>query len=229
MRAGGFILSNFIKKQMKSTNTIAVIGGTGKSGTYLVKELLRRNYKVKLLVRNPEKKPQENPNLQVVLGDVKDPKSIHQLLQGVEMLISNLGLGIPASPRTIFSETTASIIQKVSDRKSFRYILLSGLQVDAKGDKKGQFAQYATEYMRKSFPISTQDKQEECDLLDKSRLNWTIVRSSMIDLTSDEREYAVSTSDCKGQKISASSLAQFMVDQLESEKFSKKAPFIWDK
>jgi len=101
--------------------------------------------------------------------------------------------------------------------------------VDTKGDEKGAYTKAGTEFMYSNFPISTQNKQEEYKLLLESNLNWTMIRSSMIDLTDEKREYAISTTDCGGQKISASSLAEFMVDQLESEKFSKKAPFIWDK
>jgi uncharacterized protein YbjT (DUF2867 family) len=34
---------------------IAVIGGTGKAGKYLVKKLINRGFKIKVLLRNPGK------------------------------------------------------------------------------------------------------------------------------------------------------------------------------
>lgn len=38
---------------MKNTN-IAVIGGTGKSGKFLVKQLLNQGFHINLLLRNPQ-------------------------------------------------------------------------------------------------------------------------------------------------------------------------------
>lgn len=214
---------------MKKYNTIAVIGGTGKSGNYLVKELLERNYKVRLLVRNPEKSPPTKENLEIVFGDVLNPASIRELLKESDAVISTLGLGIPISQKTIFSETTKSIIEEFKRNNLKRYIVLSSLNVDTDLDDKGDFTKAATKFMYDNFPISTQDKQDEYDLLSNSILDWTIIRSSMIELTDQKTDYLASTIDCKGQKISASSLAEFLVDQLESTEYLKKAPFIWNK
>ncbi|EAZ81343.1 NAD(P)-dependent oxidoreductase [Algoriphagus machipongonensis] len=214
---------------MKKFNKIAVIGGTGKSGSYLVKELLNQEYQVKLLLRNPEKSPPKNKNLELVVGDVSKPSSIKELITGSDALISTLGIGIPESPRNIFSKTTQLIIQELRRSNLKRYILLSSLNVDTEQDQKSEFAKAATAFMYSKFPVSTKDKQEEFNLLNNSGLDWTMVRSSMIELTDSKSDYAVSTIDCLGQKISAASLAAFLVKQLESEEFIRKAPFIWDK
>jgi uncharacterized protein YbjT (DUF2867 family) len=40
---------------MNSSYKIAVIGGTGKSGSYLIQELFSNNFPIKALVRNPQK------------------------------------------------------------------------------------------------------------------------------------------------------------------------------
>jgi uncharacterized protein YbjT (DUF2867 family) len=39
---------------MQSNIKVAIIGGTGKAGNYLVKQLLAQNIPVKFLHRNPE-------------------------------------------------------------------------------------------------------------------------------------------------------------------------------
>ncbi len=214
---------------MKNLHTIAVIGGTGKSGTYLVKELLERNYKVRLLVRNPEKTPTFHQNLEIVYGDVSDPESVSDLLSGSEAIVSALGIGVPMSSKTIFKETTKLIIEQLQFRPQTRYIVLSGLNVNTEFDQKSESIKAGTEFMYSNFPISSQNKQEEYEVLLESDLNWTLIRSTLIELTEEKRMFAVSTLDCKGSKIAAASLAQFMVDQLESEEFCRKAPFIWDK
>lgn len=214
---------------MKKHTTIAVLGGTGKSGPYLVKELLARGYNVKLLIRNRDKTPPSNENLKYVYGDVTDPNSIPALLKDADAIISNLGTGIPMSSKTIFGETTAQIIKALEGSNNFRYIMLTGLNVDTAADKKGEMTKAGTNFMYANFPISTQNRQDEYEMLRQSNLDWTLVRSSLIELTDESPDYATSTLDCGGQKISASSLAKFMVDQLESSEYIKKAPFIWNK
>jgi len=40
---------------MQQNIKIAVLGGTGKAGKYLVKQLRKQGFQIKLLLRNPEK------------------------------------------------------------------------------------------------------------------------------------------------------------------------------
>lgn len=57
---------------MKELHKIAVIGGTGKSGNYLVRHLLKQHYSIKILVRDPSKFKIKNPLVQLIKGDVED-------------------------------------------------------------------------------------------------------------------------------------------------------------
>jgi uncharacterized protein YbjT (DUF2867 family) len=61
-----------------------VIGGTGHVGSEVVKELLKRNADVRVLVRQLGVK--SLPGVEVVVGDLLDPVSIEKALQGVEKL-----------------------------------------------------------------------------------------------------------------------------------------------
>jgi putative NADH-flavin reductase len=62
---------NFIKRIMQKNIKIAVIGGTGKSGKYLVQHLLRQGYAFKMLVRNAEAVPIERPLVGVKSSQVE--------------------------------------------------------------------------------------------------------------------------------------------------------------
>ena len=57
---------------MHSKKNVAVIGGTGKSGKYLLKKIVTRDLRVKALVRNPATLSLQSPNLEITTGDVKD-------------------------------------------------------------------------------------------------------------------------------------------------------------
>ena len=52
---------------MLQTIKVAVIGGSGKAGNYLVKELLNRGFQVKALLRRPDVDPTIAARLQAVL------------------------------------------------------------------------------------------------------------------------------------------------------------------
>jgi uncharacterized protein YbjT (DUF2867 family) len=71
-------------KQRESPVRILVIGGTGRVGSEVVKELRKRDADVRVLVRKPEQ--QSLPGVEVVVGDLLDPVSIEKALQGVDKL-----------------------------------------------------------------------------------------------------------------------------------------------
>lgn len=63
---------------------ILVIGGTGHVGSEVVKELVKRNADVRVLVRKPDVK--SLPGVETVEGDLLDPVSIDKALKGVDKL-----------------------------------------------------------------------------------------------------------------------------------------------
>lgn len=213
---------------MKSNQKIAVIGGTGKSGTYLVKELLSRNFHVNLLVRNPEKIPEDSHNLTVIIGDVLTENEVEKLIQGCDAVVSTLGLGIPASTPDLFEKASLIILKTMSSFGIKRYILTTGLNVTTPSDQKSEKNLQATAWMEHTFPISTKSKQNEYELILNSGLDWTIVRLPMIELTDQKNPVGTDLKDCKGNSISATSLAAFLADQIHSGQFIQKAPFIFN-
>ncbi len=96
---------------MKKNSKIAVIGCTGKSGKYLVRALLKEGYKLKALVRNPEKDSSESHLLEVVHGSVSDFTALQALLKGCEAVISTLGMGVPPSEPPIFSTSPRHVLR----------------------------------------------------------------------------------------------------------------------
>ena len=213
---------------MKQTIKIAVIGGTGKSGKYLVNQLINQDFQFKILVRNPEHFQTNNPNIEVIYGNVTDYHSIYELLKDCQAVISTLGMGVPPSEPTIFSQSTSNVIKAMNSLKIKRYIVTTGLNVDTPFDKKSTKTAFATEWMKNTFPLSTADKQLEYKILSTSNVDWTLVRLPLIELTEERNPVASNLEDCQGDKISATDLAHFLIEQLTSEIFIRKAPFIYN-
>lgn len=211
---------------MNSKTKIAVIGGTGKSGKYLVKQLLEQGFQIKILLRNPDNFQIKNSLVEVVKGDVINYSDVSALIEDCQAVISTLGLGNPASEPTIFSKASTNVIQVMNEQNIHRYIVTTGLNVDTPLDKKSPKTQYATDWMRNNYPISTADKQSEFDILSNSNVDWTLVRLPLIEQTDKSSEIIVSLEDCPGDKISATDLANFLIKQLSTETFVRKSPFI---
>ena len=65
---------------------VLAIGGTGKVGSAVVKELVRRGADVRALVRNKDGGSKMPPQVETVAGDLLDPVSVENALDGVDKL-----------------------------------------------------------------------------------------------------------------------------------------------
>lgn len=216
----------FIKKQMEHTAKIAVIGGTGKSGKYLVKQLLGQGFHFKMLVRNPDNFQINNSLVEVIKGNANDYESVRSLLTGCQAVISTLGLGQPPSETSIFSQATTHIIRAMNECGVRRYIVITGLNVATDFDNKSPKTKFATDWMFANYPKTTADKQTEYNILLESNVDWTLVRLPLIEQTDVSGDIIISLEDCPGDKISAADLAIFLISQLSDSTYSKKSPFI---
>jgi len=106
---------------------IALIGASGFVGSALLKESLKRGHSVTAIVRHPEKITLNDPNLQIIQGDVLSEQSITDVIKGVDVVISAYNPGW-TNPN-ISQETTAayqSIISCVKKAKIPRLLIVGG-------------------------------------------------------------------------------------------------------
>ncbi len=84
--------------------TVLVAGASGYLGRYVVTEFSKRGYRVRALVRNPEKITTGGPNLEpavadvadeIVTGDATEPRTLKDVCRGVDLVFSCMGLTRP--------------------------------------------------------------------------------------------------------------------------------------
>ena len=209
---------------MEQLNKIAIIGGTGKAGKILVKELVNQGFKIKVLLRNPEKLDINNPLVEKIQGDVRNYESVHALISGCSAVISTLGQ--TKAEELVFSVAAENIIKAMKSLHVSRYILLTGMTIVAPQDKKSLFSKFLAGIMKLNFRDIIADKQKEFGLISESGLEWTVVRVPMIEQTEITRPVKVSLEDCPGNKISTTDLVNFLIKQLPDKEYLRKAPFI---
>ena len=209
---------------MKEQQKIALLGGGGRTGNYLVTRLLEQGYSLKLLLRHPEDFTIQHPSIEIIHGDAIDPQAIGLLLKGCHAVISTVGQR--KDEPLVSGVASANILQAMAGNGILRYIVLAGINVDTPFDKKGPETVQATEWMKTNFPLIHADRQKTYSLLSDSEFNWTLVRVPFIEFTDGNDEVTVQLEDCPGNKISAGGIARFLTGQLTDTTYYQKSPFI---
>lgn len=210
--------------QMKTIHKVAVLGGGGRAGNYLVNQLLKEGFSIKLLLRHPENFTIQSSEIEIIKGDALDIESIKVLLQDCQAVMSTVGQR--KEEPLVASSATNNILKVMNKYKIERYVLLAGLNIDTPFDKKSPKTTLATEWMKTNFPIIQEDRQKAYDLLLKSDVNWTQVRVPFIEFNDISSQISISLEDCLGDKISAIDIAKFMIQEMTESKFSRQSPFI---
>ncbi len=203
---------------------MAVIGGTGKAGRYIVRELLHHGYSLRLLLRNSSAFTVKHSLIEIARCDARDPLVVEQTLEGCDAVVS--ALGQPVGETSIFSVACRNILSAMEKHGIRRFIGLTGLNVDTPGDSKSGYTASATEWMYANYPNTTADKQVEWEMLNASTMDWTLLRLPLIELTESKPHVRMSLTDCPGRKISASSLADYIAKELENPQWIRQSPFI---
>ena len=73
-----------------SVPLVALTGATGFIGRHLLKELPKRGYKIRVLLRRPTMLPPEASG--AVVGDLAAPRNMSDALAGVDAVIHSAGL-----------------------------------------------------------------------------------------------------------------------------------------
>lgn len=147
---------------------VALIGGTGFVGSYLVDELLRQGHQPVVLVRpGSEHKVEQREHCQLVVGDVKNPVSLRDTLNGCAAVIYGIGILREFSDQGITFEElqfqgAARTMALAVELGVNRFVLMSANGVKAVG----------TPYQTTKFRAEQH--------LQQTTLDWTIFRPSVI-------------------------------------------------
>ncbi|OEK04250.1 NAD(P)-dependent oxidoreductase [Roseivirga misakiensis] len=209
---------------MKQIIKIAILGGNGRTGKFLVNQLLNQGFSLKLLIRDPNKFSVNNPLIDIVAGDALDEDKVDTLIEGCQAVMGTMSQreGEPL----LSSTATRYILKAMLKYEVKRYIVLAGINIDTPFDQKDIRSRMATEFMKANYPVPHADKQKSYAILAESSIDWTFVRVPLIDFDAAITPITINLENCIGDKISAASIAAFMIDQLTKDDFIRQAPFI---
>lgn len=203
---------------------LLIIGGTGKTGSELIKQGLDQGDIITVIARKPKKIKYVHPNLKVLKGDVLIPESFEASFLGQEAVLSALGHKRFFIKTTILSRGTENIINAMNKNGVRRFICITSLGINDSRFKLGLYYTLFTIPLILFFYFLDKSKQEK--LIMSSELDWTIVRPGQ--LTNGKKRTTYKHGFHIGhyiltKMISRASVAHFMLMQLKTHTYLNKA------
>ena len=111
---------------------LALTGATGFIGQYLLRELPKRGYRLRMLLRRPASVPMLTAS--AVIGDLARPQNMSAALEGVDAVIHSAGLahrmsGVPEDDyRVLNTEATIGLARAARRAGAKRFVFLSSIR-----------------------------------------------------------------------------------------------------
>jgi putative NADH-flavin reductase len=210
---------------------IAVFGGSGTVGIKLLQVALERGFEVKALVRTPEKLGDLKDKIEIIKGDYFDKEMILKTIEDTEAILSTLGppLGRNHSVKPEdYGNAMQNLIQSMKEVGINRLISLSSMTTSYKGEPIAFSRKLFRTFFNIIAPVMIPGKEKELEVLMNSDINWTNMRPPVI---TDKVKGELHAHEYKsmGMKVNTDQLVNFMLDNINSETWSKKAPFVGTK
>ena len=194
-----------------SIQTVLLVGGTGRTGSRVLVQLLNRGINVRIIVRSVQKLPKEiaeRTNLTVVEADLLSlgDGELRRLLQGCDAVISCLGhvlslKGIWGPPHDLVTKITVRLcqgIEAIHPVNPVHYILMSSVSVNHPADletRRGMFEKAFVWLIRCLLPPANDNQKAanylyHCIGMTHPYIQWTAVRPDSL-LEGDVSDYTL--------------------------------------
>ena len=211
---------------------ITILGATGFVGKNLLQKAIDQKMKVKVLTRNKEKLQDFLSAIEVIEGNYFDEEKLKVALEGSEVILSTIGPAISyklsQDEEDNYINSLAYIIKQMTENKQRRWINISGAGVKMVHEK----LPFARKLLRvKLMEVSKSIiniKDRELQLLAESNLDWTNIRSPIIK-EKVEGEFAADANKFIATTVDLNQLTDFMLAEIKSKKWIKKAPVVGTK
>jgi putative NADH-flavin reductase len=207
---------------------IAILGSTGFVGKVLIHKAVAAGYQVKTLARNPEKLKDIRDKVEIIQGSVFEPSAVEATIEGTEAVISTIGPP-PRNPGDPiqYEKAMKEIVKLMNKHGIKRYIHIGGA-VHLGGENENwtinrRLLRFFLNLFSKSILVA---KHLEWEVLKKSDLDWTLVRPPRI--TDEEVSGTLSADEknLKSLKAGVGDLTDFLLNQIISKDWIKKAPLV---
>ena len=213
---------------------ILLLGATGRTGKYIVDEVLQRGYELNCLVRDAQKINTARERLKVLQGSPEKLSDLEKAIKNCEAIINVLNISrnsdfpwakLRTSP-TFLSEVMKNVIELAEAHQVKRIIACSAW--GAGETKKDIPAWFRWLIDKSNIGLTYRDHERQEKLLMSSHLLWTIVRPAGLTNSKKYQEIIESYNNKPKPRMTINriSLAKYVVDAITNESLIRKTPVI---
>ena len=208
---------------------ILVIGASSGTGLETVKRALEEGHRVRAFARSADQIRLDDPNLERFTGDATVTADVSGALSGIDVVIQTLG--VKAGPEMVmrgtklFSTATRVLVEAMRAEGISRLVALTGFGA---GDSRNQGGCLYDFGFNAILGRVYDDKNVQEHLIRSSDLAWTIARPVILTDRPATHRYRVvlDPADWGPGTIARADVADFLVQQVTSEKYLRKAPVL---
>ncbi|QHV95670.1 NAD(P)-dependent oxidoreductase [Spirosoma endbachense] len=206
---------------------ITILGSTGQVGKVVMAQALKSGYQIKVLVRDPEKLGYLKEKVHVVAGNLLDEASVEKSLTGSVAVINVSGAVKEPDQLKKFKKIGDVLVSKMKQQGIKRLINIS-LAVIQLPQEKLDFKRKAIRVLVNLFFKEKKLVNEAimAAVLEEKDLEWTFVRPAFFSTKPGSGVVLADDTKMQGTTIMLEDLAMFLVQQITSTEWMKKAPLV---
>lgn len=206
---------------------ITILGSTGPIGKAFVHEALKLNYQVKVLVRNPDKLGKLKEKVEIVKGNLLDASSVEKALEGSNAVINVSGAVKEPDQLDKFQKIGKILMEKMKQQGIKRLINISLAVIPLPQEE----LELKRKLLRVFVNLFYKQKKQIQEIVMGIILNdkdiiWTLVRPAMVSGKAGTGKVLADAKKMPETTIMLEDLGMFMVEQITSVEWIKKAPLV---
>ena len=160
---------------------VALTGATGFIGQYLLRELPKRGYRLRVLLRRPTMLPEGCAS--AVIGDLAKPYNMAEALSGVDAVIHSAGIastmsGLPEDDYRLFNtEATVKFARAAERARVKRFVFLSSIRAQSGPTAEGVLTEERTPEPTDAYGRSKLAAEQG---LAETALDWVALRLALV-------------------------------------------------
>ncbi|MFH6983383.1 NAD(P)-dependent oxidoreductase [Marinoscillum luteum] len=213
---------------------IAVFGASGRTGRYLVEEVIAQGYIPVCLVREESTNKPIQTEVVTHLGSPMNYGAVLETIEGCDAVLCALNIARKSdfpwstvtSPPNLLEESMKNIVNAMKEKGIKRVITVSAWGVGDSYKEVNWMFRFLINKTNVGVAYKGHEDQER--ILRNSSLNWTAVRP--VGLNNDTKHHPTRISQNGSKKlrmmISRQNVAKFMLEILDDEKYYQTNPSI---
>lgn len=208
---------------------ILVIGGSRGIGRAVCRTASAKGHMVRAMSRSGKMPDDVSDNVEAFKGNALSEADVARALGGIDVVVQALGvppsLDLVVKPVTLFSEATRTLLPEMKKASVKRLVSVTGFGAGDSNASINIFQRLPFELLLKR---AYDDKSIQEQLIEKSDLDWLIVRPGVLTNGPASGEYRVLSkpNEWRNGIVSRADVADLIVQRIEAGTLNRQKPAI---